>query len=132
MHPQSISDEYSNDIDFEVMLCPYIHPLGNRLEPRTEIAPLGPRSVVEVSGMVKSRKQEIPRCASRSCLSINKAYEEPYNNLTVSDFMRIRSSMAREDIAMAAAADANHLREWDYYIKCYSEVRLCISYVAEL
>jgi hypothetical protein len=122
------ADDLSH-IDLEVMPCPYIRPLGNRLEPRVESAPIAPRRPLADSAMSISRKEEVSR-AARSCSSFNKADEEPDSNPSASDVMSLRSLMLREDIAVTATADASHLKDWNYYIKCYSEVRLCTpSYV---
>jgi hypothetical protein len=120
------SADDSSHIDLEVMPCPYIRPLGNRLEPRVESATIAPRRPLADSAMSISRKEEVSR-AARSCSSLNKADEEPDSNLSASDVMSLRSLMLREDIAVTAAADASHLKDWNYYIKCYSEVRLCTS-----
>ncbi len=114
-YPQFDTDDNSSLVGLELVSCPYIHPLGNRLEPRIESAPL--------VHSISRKKGGGPR-AARSCLSLDKAYEKPLRNLSVSDVMSIRSLTLREDIATAAAADASHLKEWDNYIKCYSEVRL--------
>jgi hypothetical protein len=127
VHSLFDSADDSSQIGFEAMPCPYIHPLGNRLEPRVESATLAPRRQPTDSAMSISRNEgEMPR-PTRSCLSIDNADEESHSNLSASDAMSLRSSMLREDIAVAATADVSHLKDWDYYIKCYSEVRLCTS-----
>jgi hypothetical protein len=122
-HSPFDSAEDSRDIDIEVMVCPYIRPLGNRLEPRVESAPIAPRRPLPNSAMSISRKKGEVSGAARSYLFLDKAY----SNLSESVGMSLRSSTLREEIAGAATADYSHLKEWDCYIKCYSEVRLCTS-----
>ena len=122
--------EDSNNIDLEVMPCPYIRPLGSRLEPRVESATIAPRRPLADSAMSEARKEGEVSRAARSCLPLDKADEKFPSNLSESDVMSFGSLMLREDVARAATADASHLKEWDCYIKCYSEVRLCtLSYV---
>lgn len=129
IHSPFYNVDDSSHIDLEVMPCPYIRPLRNRLEPRVESAPIAPRRPLADSAMSISHKERDSR-ATRSCLSLNKTDGEPHSNLSASDAMSLRSLMLREDIAVAATADASHLKDWDYYIKCYSEVRLCtLSYL---
>jgi hypothetical protein len=130
IHPQFDSSDDSSHIDLEVVPCPYIHPLGNRLGPRIESAPLAPRrAAVESGRSISSKKQE---ASYASYFSLDKAYEEPHRKWSAPDAMSIRSIMRREDIALAAAADASYLEEWDHYIRRYSEVRLCTSSIVKL
>jgi hypothetical protein len=124
IHSTFDSADDSSQIDPRVMPCPYIRPLGNRLEPRIESASMAPRPLLADSAMSISRKEREVSSAARSCLSFCKAGEEPHINQSVSDVISLRSLMLREDIAVAASADASHLKDWDHYIKCYSEVRL--------
>lgn len=120
----------SNHIDPEVVPCPYIRPLGNRLEPRVESTPLAPRRLLTDAAMSISRKKGEVSLAAHSCLSLGNADKEPRRKLSASDIMNLRSLRLREDIAVAATADPCHLKEWGCYIKCYSEVRSCtIPYV---
>src|SRR5450432_1514532 len=111
-----------SDGDQKIMPCPYIRPLKNKLEPRVESAPLAPRRPVAGSTLsMACKKGELSR-AARSCLSLNEADGETRTDIAFSDAMSLRSLRLREDIAAAAAADSSHLKEWGYYIKCYSEV----------
>lgn len=132
IHSPFDSADDSSHIDLEVMPCPYIRPLGNRLEPRVESAPIVPRRPLVDSAMSISREEGEASRAARSCFSLDKADEERHSNLSASDVMSLRSLVLREDIAEAATADASHLKDWDYYIKCYSEVRLCTSPYVEV
>jgi hypothetical protein len=130
IHPQFDSSDDSSHTDLEVVPCPYIHPLRNRLEPRIESTPLATRwAAVESGRSISSKKQE---ASYASYFSLDKTYEEPHRKWSAPDAMSIRSLMRREDIALVAAADASYLKEWDHYIRCYSEVRLCTSSNAKL
>jgi len=124
MHSPFDSADDSNQITPEVMPCPYIRPLGNRLEPRVESMSMASRRLLADSAMSISRKEGEVSNAARSCLSFCNADEELHINQSASDVMSLRSLMLREDIAVAASADASHLKDWGHYIKCYSEVRL--------
>jgi len=114
----------SSQTESEVTPCPYIHPLGNRLEPRIESKPLTPRRKAEGSGRSMLCKRQEASYAACSLWPPNKAYDVSRANISASHVMSIRGLMRRENIASTAAADASYLNEWYHYIKCYSEVRL--------
>lgn len=130
-HTQFNSTEVSSLIDLKVMPCPYIRPLGKRLEPRIESAPLAPQRRGEGPGRLVSRKRQEAPCANRSYLSLHETNEVHRRNTPVVDIISVQSLMLRENIASAAAAGVNCLKEWDYYIKCYSEVRSHASFIAK-
>jgi hypothetical protein len=114
----------SSNRDLEATPCPYIHPLGIRLEPRVENAPLVPQRPLANSALSMSRKKEESSRSTHICLSLEKADEDQQDSLSVLDGMTLRSLRLREDIASAATADSGYQKDWGYYIKCYSEVRL--------
>ncbi len=110
---------YSN---FQVMPCPYIRPLENRLEPRVESAPRGHRRVVAGSAISKSRSKGESLRGAHSCPAINHMVETPECDLEASHITELAKVKLQGNIAAAATADSSHLKDWAYYIKCYSEV----------
>jgi hypothetical protein len=60
---------------------------------------------------------------AQSRLTAIDAGDESDDGSVNADAVRLHNLRMRENIAAAAAAYVSHLKEWGYYIKCYSEVR---------
>lgn len=114
----------SSNSNLEVMPCPYIRPLGIRLEPRVENG-LG-RPPTDSGTSLSRKKRESPGVA-HSYLPIGKPEGDPQRNVLASDVMTLRGLRQRDDTAAAATAGSSHLKDWGHYIKCYSEVRMSAS-----
>lgn len=129
-YPLLDKSEDSASRGLEVTPCPYIRPLGIRLEPRVENS-LSPRRPPADPTMSILRKKGESSRAAHGSLAPGKAEEQSQSGLSASDIMNLRSLRLREDIAAAATADSSYLKDWGYYIKCYAEVRLCTSTYVE-
>jgi hypothetical protein len=111
----------------KVMPCPYIRPLENKLEPRVERSNLPTRR----PGTATSTDRHWPGITSpptHNGPSVQEQAGVDNGDSTISpDTMSCGSPRLCEDIAATATADPSHLKDWSYYIKCYSEVsfRIC-------
>jgi hypothetical protein len=113
----------ASDGDIRVTPCPYIYPLtSDKLEPRTESAPLIYRRSKAGSSMTLLRLKGESSRDARSRLTVNDVDDELEDGSLSAETLSLLNLRIREDIAAAATADPSHLKEWGYYIKCYSEV----------
>jgi hypothetical protein len=115
-------DEAGNG-DIRVTPCPYIYPLtSDKLEPRIESAPLIARRSKAGSSMTMLRLKGESSRDARSRLTVTDVDDELEDGSLNAETLSFLNLRIREDIAAAAAADPSHLKEWGYYVKCYSEV----------
>lgn len=110
----------------QVTPCPYIRPLENRLEPRLESAPRGHRRVVAGSIISTSSSRGDHLQGAYSCPAMNDMVDNAQSDVEASHLTELTKMKLQGNIAAAAAADSSHLKDWANYIRCYSEVSLCM------
>jgi hypothetical protein len=117
--------------ELKVMPCPFIRPLGMRLQPRQEPSPLSHRgSIAKVSAAitVTRNRGETSRMLN-SRLSVASRHSLVENELPPSKeedgskpSIDVQLAQQREYVAVTAAPDAYVVDDWRFYIRCYSEV----------
>lgn len=126
--PEQHRRSNSND-DIRVMPCPYIYPLtSDKLEPRTERAPLGPRRSQAGSSTTALCLRGSPSRDACCPLPVVGAADCLDEGSVGADSASLLNLRIRADIAAAATLDASHLKEWSHYVKCYSEVSTLINW----
>jgi hypothetical protein len=104
----------------ELAPCPFIRPLQSRLEPRIESSQgfrRGPQGRIT---KVNAGPPDVDEDLFRDDES-ESGGEVPDSN----DAIATRAQLLWKEIASAATADMRHVKQWAFYIKCYSEVCSC-------